>query len=149
MSLLQSEAHGPGFKVYQLTETHDSHTLCFQFTVMESSVFAWVGTPGSGVDEGITTATGRLDGLAVAMPTRFDKTATSTSLLPTFADDVSERIARRLATKLGIQVFISFNVPTTNEELALIAERRLAVLINETLAKAVSNQPEDEPIPVR
>ncbi|KAJ3163324.1 hypothetical protein HDU88_006423 [Geranomyces variabilis] len=133
-------------QVYQATETHDGIILHFQLTRMQDSLFAWVGTPSSTTGPSLdptsaspssSAPTGRLLGLSVAMPTKYDRAAVSTILLPaSSADDPNEKIARRLATKHGIQVFVALDLAGAGqEELILrLAERRLGVLVKEMLA---------------
>ncbi|TPX61189.1 hypothetical protein PhCBS80983_g01272 [Powellomyces hirtus] len=136
-------------QVFQATETHDVHTLHFQITRMQDSLFAWVGEsspssqqshddiPDPSSSSNQSAPTGKLDGLSVAMPTRYDRSAVSTVLLPQSADDPNERIAKRLATKHGIQVFVAMEVNSTGGESDVVlrlAERRLAALIKDVLA---------------
>ncbi|KAJ3170828.1 hypothetical protein HDU87_008713 [Geranomyces variabilis] len=132
-------------QVFQATETHDGITLHFQLTRMEDSLFAWVGTPSSTTGPSLdptsaspssSAPTGRLLGLSVAMPTKYDRAAVSTILLPaSSADDPNEKLARRLATKHGIQVFVALDLAGAGEgELVLrLAERRLAAFVKEML----------------
>ncbi|KAJ3149157.1 hypothetical protein HDU89_003872 [Geranomyces variabilis] len=135
-------------QVYQATETHDGIILHFQLTRMQDSLFAWVGTPSSTTGPSLdptsaspspssSAPTGRLLGLSVAMPTKYDRAAVSTILLPaSSADDPNEKIAKRLATKHGIQVFVALDLVGAGEgELILrLAERRLGALVKEMLA---------------
>ncbi|KAJ3299623.1 hypothetical protein HK104_008216 [Borealophlyctis nickersoniae] len=63
-----------------------------------------------------------------------DSIATGSTLFGSNPDDLSERLAKRLATKLKIQVFVSFNVPSDNEDLVAFAERRLAQCVRDALS---------------
>ncbi|KAJ3017594.1 hypothetical protein HKX48_003459 [Thoreauomyces humboldtii] len=136
-------------RVYQSTEVHDSHTLHFQIMHLQDSLFAWAGADSSSpsnpsqqhhqphqdadAPRSLAPPTGNLTGLAVAMPTRYESAAISTVLLPVAADDPNERIAKRLATKHAMQVFVALDLPLANVEVLRIAERRLAVLTKEVL----------------
>ncbi|KAI9105440.1 hypothetical protein DFS34DRAFT_9750 [Phlyctochytrium arcticum] len=119
------------FKVYQISEEHDSHVLNIQVVMMDRSLFAWLGV--SSADPNNATPMGSLSGLALAMPTPYDKVAAVTPLYPTSVDDISEKMAKRLATRYNMQVFLSFNFPAATERQLLAAEKQLAQHIKSVL----------------
>ncbi|KAI9011426.1 hypothetical protein BC832DRAFT_345892 [Gaertneriomyces semiglobifer] len=120
-------------KVYQTTEVHEETPLYFQITVMSSSVLVWVGSSKPESHQASSSeVTGRLGGLSMAIPTKYDKTATSTQLIPT-ASDTCERLAKRLASKHNMQFFVSMDIPSNDEGLVRVVEGRTAGLIKEAL----------------
>ncbi|KAJ3032434.1 proteasome (prosome, macropain) assembly chaperone 4 [Rhizophlyctis rosea] len=119
------------FPVHEHTEEYFENTVYFQLITLADSIFAWVGTAPSTDNPRLA---GRLDSLAVAMPTKYDTVAPGTSLLGGGADDFSERLAKRLATKLKRQIFVSLNLTKDNDELVAFAEKRLAQLVREIAA---------------
>nr|XP_012295706.1 proteasome assembly chaperone 4 isoform X1 [Aotus nancymaae] len=85
----------------------------FHVMRLTDSLFLWVG------------ATPHLRNLAVAMCSRYDSIPVSTSLLGDTSDTTSTGLAQRLARKTNKQVFVSYNLQTTDSNFALLVENRI------------------------
>ncbi|KAG8463070.1 hypothetical protein KFE25_001843 [Diacronema lutheri] len=87
---------------------------------MAESYYAWAGDQG-----------GRMDGLAVAIQTRFEQMPSSRELLDTARDNGAARgMATRLAKRLRAPVFLSVSVEPLDDEIALFVERELLSLLS-------------------
>ncbi|KAI8616313.1 hypothetical protein BC830DRAFT_1167914 [Chytriomyces sp. MP71] len=105
-----------------------------QLVKMGASVLAWVGATSSGADPEPLTPTGRLDSLAFAATTRFDNgAAIGSSLLGKGVDDCSEMMAKRIAAKTKMNVFVSCNLPTESPDLVVFAEQKLMQMVKQVV----------------
>ncbi|KAL1923718.1 uncharacterized protein VTP21DRAFT_8698 [Calcarisporiella thermophila] len=115
----------PSFKVHQKSVPFmNDATVHLQITSSKDSVFAWVGTDG------------RLQNLAASVPSKFgSNVAPATTLLGSDVDEMSQLLARRLATKYNRQFFVSFNISSVNSDntLTLFAEKALIEMLKEVL----------------
>ncbi|KAI9355989.1 hypothetical protein DFJ73DRAFT_824177 [Zopfochytrium polystomum] len=113
----------------------DQNAIAWCIVVADSSAFAWVGAvdPASSADS-LAAPSGRLDNLALAIPTPYDRAALTTSLLSKdFTDDSYVAMSRRLATKFAMPVYVSCDIPSANSDLLLFAERQLMLALKDAL----------------
>jgi len=96
--------------------------VCFQIVMMKDSCMVWVGTAQA--------AMGHLD---LAMSTHMDSVPTHTTLLGDGGDGVGASLSKMLAMKTGLQVFVSWNLPGTQQLLESAVKKRLV----EELSKLV------------
>eukprot|EP00048_Salpingoeca_helianthica_P010450 m.150401 g.150401 ORF g.150401 m.150401 type:complete len:121 (+) comp15082_c1_seq2:72-434(+) len=80
---------------------------------MQNSLWVWMG------------AEGRLDALAMAMPSRFESTPIGTALVGEISDPTSKSIAQRLAKKTGCQCFVSCNFDSSDPLIAAAMEKKV------------------------
>ncbi|XP_043575408.1 proteasome assembly chaperone 4 isoform X1 [Chiloscyllium plagiosum] len=99
--------------VHNFSEKLSEQMVHFHVLRMKDSFFLWVGS------------TPTLSNLAVAMCTKFDPMPVSTLILGDSSDTTPNSVAQRLAKKTGKQVFISYNLPSTNTSLSLQVENRI------------------------
>ncbi|XP_048404016.1 proteasome assembly chaperone 4 [Stegostoma tigrinum] len=99
--------------VHNFSEKLSELTVHFHVLRMKDSFFLWVGSSPI------------LSNLAVAMCTKFDPMPVSTLMLGDSSDTTPNSVAQRLAKKTGKQVFISYNLPSTNASLSLQVENRI------------------------
>ncbi|XP_052584541.1 proteasome assembly chaperone 4 isoform X1 [Peromyscus eremicus] len=85
----------------------------FHVMRLTDSLFLWVG------------ATPQLRNLAVAMCSRYDPIPVCTSLFGDTSDTTSSGLAQRLARKTSKQVFVSYNLPNTDNNFTLLVENRI------------------------
>ncbi|OBS73901.1 proteasome assembly chaperone 4 isoform X1 [Peromyscus maniculatus bairdii] len=85
----------------------------FHVMRLTDSLFLWVG------------ATPHLRNLAVAMCSRYDPIPVCTSLFGDTSDTTSSGLAQRLARKTSKQVFVSYNLPNTDNNFTLLVENRI------------------------
>jgi len=85
----------------------------FQCVGLKDSFILWIGTrPAS------------MTNLAMAIPTRFDKTPLSVGCLAdSESDNISHSLAQKLAKRSGKQVFVSYNLPADYQLLSLVQQR--------------------------
>ncbi|XP_041040676.1 proteasome assembly chaperone 4 [Carcharodon carcharias] len=99
--------------VHNFSEKLSEQTVHFHLLSMKDSFFLWVGSAPN------------LSNLAVAMCTKFDPMPVSTLVLGDASDTTPNSVAQRLAKKTGKQVFISYNLPSSNTGLSLQVENRI------------------------
>ncbi|XP_078395670.1 proteasome assembly chaperone 4 [Cetorhinus maximus] len=99
--------------VHNFSEKLSEQTVHFHVLRMKDSFFLWVGSAPN------------LSNLAVAMCTKFDSMPVSTLILGDASDTTPNSVAQRLAKKTGKQVFISYNLPSSNASLSLQVENRI------------------------
>ncbi|XP_049621048.1 proteasome assembly chaperone 4 [Suncus etruscus] len=85
----------------------------FHVMRLTGSLFLWVG------------AAPQLRNLAVAVCSRYDSIPVATSLFGDASDTASASLAQRLARKTSKQVFVSYNLPNTDSNFALLVEGRI------------------------
>ncbi|CAL8346485.1 unnamed protein product [Gadus morhua 'NCC'] len=89
---------------------------------MNGGFFLWVG------------ASPTLSNLAVSMISKFDSVPLSMLLMGDKSETAPNALAQRLAKKTNKQVFVSYNLPMVNTNLALQVEDRIK--------KEMGNHPE-------
>ncbi|XP_072366093.1 proteasome assembly chaperone 4 [Scyliorhinus torazame] len=113
MAAAEPGAAPRSLSVHNFSEKLAEQTVHFHLLSMKESFFLWVGSAPT------------LSNLAVAMCTRFDPMPVSTLVLGDASDTTPNSVAQRLAKKTGKQVFISYNLPSTNTNLSLQVENRI------------------------
>ncbi|XP_073487078.1 proteasome assembly chaperone 4 [Aquarana catesbeiana] len=85
----------------------------FHVMSLQDCFLVWVGFSPS------------LRNLAMAMCSRYDTVPLSTLILGDKSDPTSSSFAQRLAMKTKKQVFVSISIPTTDNQLLLLIEKRI------------------------
>ncbi|KAI8809424.1 hypothetical protein BJ742DRAFT_771239 [Cladochytrium replicatum] len=96
-----------------------------QVIELDNSYFVWVGA----CPPNESGPTGKLENLAVAMPTKYAPTATGTTLLAKGVDTDAELIAKRLSTKLKKMIYLSLDVGS--QDLLVLAQRKVGDVLKE------------------
>ncbi|EGF76684.1 hypothetical protein BATDEDRAFT_92473 [Batrachochytrium dendrobatidis JAM81] len=133
-------------QVHQCCEQLNSELppVAYQIITMTDSLFIWVGQGDDAVNstshsqdqQQSAVETGRLEQLAVAM-LHGSQTISSTLLCPTL-EGHSENIAKRLASRFKMQVFMSMGLGIMYEQTLPLIERRLHVLLREAIDSSAS-----------
>lgn len=94
----------PSFEVHNFTTSmsQDEGLVCIQVLKMENSLFVWIGS------QGVPT----FQDLSVAMNTSYDRLPLISKLMGGQCDSVSSNLSSKLSKKLGITVYVSFNLPS-------------------------------------
>ncbi|XP_032870607.1 proteasome assembly chaperone 4 [Amblyraja radiata] len=108
-------AAGGMLSVHGFSEQLCGVSVHFHLLTMSGSFLLWVGA----------APTPSLSNLAVAMCTRLDPTPVSSLILGDASEITPTSIAQRLAKKTGKQVFVSYNLPSSNTSLSLEVENRI------------------------
>ncbi|CAL8270692.1 proteasome assembly chaperone 4 [Gadus morhua] len=108
--------------VYNFCEKISEQTIHFHVMKMNGGFFLWVG------------ASPTLSNLAVSMISKFDSVPLSMLLMGDKSETAPNALAQRLAKKTNKQVFVSYNLPMVNTNLALQVEDRIK--------KEMGNHPE-------
>lgn len=90
-----------GIKTHQFKALILDTTFFFQLTNFGKTIYLWIGT-----------AEGEMNDLTLAAVTPYDKKGipTTTKIIGSTGDNLSESFASKLTKKLGKPVYISFNV---------------------------------------
>ncbi|XP_077993716.1 proteasome assembly chaperone 4-like [Glandiceps talaboti] len=107
-------ASTPGVQVYNFSDNLLQQLVHFHVVKLLDSFFLWVGTD-----------TLSFSSLAVAMTTKMDSVPASSSLLGEVSDTPSISLAQKLSKKTKKQIFVSYNLPTTQMMLPLVEQRIL------------------------
>ncbi|KAJ8279890.1 hypothetical protein COCON_G00069560 [Conger conger] len=99
--------------VHDFSEKILEQVVHFHVMKMKGGFFLWVG------------ANPHLSNLAVAMSSKYDSTPLSTLVLGDASDTTANSLSQRLAKKTKKQVFVSYNLPTTEANLTLLVENRI------------------------
>lgn len=91
-------------------------SVCFQVLKMNNQLVIWVGLESEPV----------FKELALAMTTTYQKSPTSTKLMGDVSSVTSCTLASRISQRCNKPVFVSFNIPDSNEDLFMKIEERLA-----------------------
>ncbi|CAL8394533.1 unnamed protein product [Boreogadus saida] len=108
--------------VYNFCEKISEQTIHFHVMKMNGGFFLWVG------------ASPTMSNLAVSMISKFDSVPLSMLLMGDKSETAPNALAQRLAKKTNKQVFVSYNLPMVNTNLALQVEDRIK--------KEMGNHPE-------
>uniref|UniRef100_R4FN57 Proteasome assembly chaperone 4 n=2 Tax=Rhodnius TaxID=13248 RepID=R4FN57_RHOPR len=88
------------FKTHEFAGTVFDTQVNFKVLKMDNSIFIWIGLFSKEI----------FGDLCLAMSTRFQSTPISTQFFGEFTDIVSPTLAKKLAKRLGKQVFLSCNI---------------------------------------
>lgn len=83
---------------------------------MKDSFLIWIGESAP-----------KLQQLAVAMQVRVDKMPVSSVLMGDPLETTSSSLAQKFAKKTQKQVFVSYNLPTSDPQLLLLVEKRALI----------------------
>ncbi|KAG7488345.1 hypothetical protein MATL_G00034060 [Megalops atlanticus] len=106
-------AAGDAISVHDFSEKILEQVIHFHVMKMKGGFFLWVG------------ASPHLSNLAVAMSSKYDSMPLSTLVLGDPSDTAPNSLAQRLAKKTKKQVFVSYNLPSTEANLTLLVENRI------------------------
>mmetsp|Transcript_9547 Transcript_9547/g.27463 ORF Transcript_9547/g.27463 Transcript_9547/m.27463 type:complete len:143 (+) Transcript_9547:9-437(+) len=99
--------------------------VCIQCIAMDQSYIFWIGT-----------ASGTFDNLDISMISSLDSIPISSVLLGSSSDNTGSTLSKRLAMKLGSQIYVSYNLPSNHQMLQDEVEKMLfKEVIPEILAK--------------
>ncbi|KAJ8276855.1 hypothetical protein GJAV_G00068660 [Gymnothorax javanicus] len=99
--------------IHDFSEKILEQVVHFHVMKMKGGFFLWVGTSP------------HLSNLAVAMSSKYDSMPLSTLVLGDPSDTTPNSLSQRLAKKTKKQVFVSYNLPTTEANLTLLVEERI------------------------
>eukprot|EP00933_Yihiella_yeosuensis_P043012 TRINITY_DN37708_c0_g1_i1.p1 TRINITY_DN37708_c0_g1~~TRINITY_DN37708_c0_g1_i1.p1 ORF type:complete len:149 (+),score=27.00 TRINITY_DN37708_c0_g1_i1:68-514(+) len=92
-------------------------------TLLEGSIFLYIGGPKLGFDD-----------LQVAVPTPYDPLPSVASLRGEL-DGPSTNLAQKLSKRLGMMVYISFNLPEAEPEMLLLVQKECNDILDELLGR--------------
>ncbi|GBB93473.1 hypothetical protein RclHR1_02180015 [Rhizophagus clarus] len=119
-----SEVTTPRFQVHTYSHLFLSQQIYFQLTILQDSVFIWIGSEGNEI----------LGNLAIAMPSLLRNNGTSsssgTTVLANDVDETSKQLGQKLATKFNKQFIVSINLPPSTDQMMLsFAEKKVLAII--------------------
>ncbi|RGB37877.1 hypothetical protein C1646_756407 [Rhizophagus diaphanus] len=120
-----SEATTPRFQVHTFSHLFLSQQIHFQLTILQDSVFIWIGSEGNEI----------LGNLAIAMPSPLrnnssTSSSSGTTVLSNDVDETSKQLGQRLATKFNKQFFVSINLPPSTDQMMLsFVEKKVLAII--------------------
>ena len=109
---LSSEGSHFGIQEYRFQRLVLEVSVCIQCLAMNRSFFFWVGT-----------AAGSFENLDLAMAVSGESLPISSVLLGSSSDTIGAALSQRLAMKLGAQVYVSYNLPSSHASLLEETER--------------------------
>ncbi|MBN3309175.1 PSMG4 protein, partial [Amia calva] len=107
------QAEEDGISIHNFSEKILEQNVHFHVMKMKDGFFLWIG------------ANAHLSNLAVAMCSKYDSVPLSTLVLGDASDTTPNSLAQRLTKKTKKQVFVSYNLPTTEANLTLLVENRI------------------------
>ena len=113
MSAPESGVALDAIKVHNFSENILNQDIHFHVMKLNGEFFLWVG------------ASPVLSNLAVSMNSKYDSMPLSSLLLGEPSDTSSNSLAQRLAKKTKKQVFVSYSIPGTDAQLAILVEKRI------------------------
>ncbi|RIA94480.1 hypothetical protein C1645_817974 [Glomus cerebriforme] len=121
-----SEVTTPRFQVYTYSHLFLSQQIHFQLTILQDSMFIWIGSEGNEI----------LGNLAIAMPSPLRNNSstpsTGTTVLTNDVDEASKQLGQRLATKFNKQFFVSINLPSSTDQMMLsFVEKKVLAIVKE------------------
>uniref|UniRef100_A0A1D1Y1Z8 Proteasome assembly chaperone 4 n=1 Tax=Anthurium amnicola TaxID=1678845 RepID=A0A1D1Y1Z8_9ARAE len=121
-----TEAATPRFEVHTYSHLFLSQQIHFQLTILQDSVFIWVGSEGNEI----------LGNLAIAMPSPLRNNSptpsSGTTVLANDVDETSKQLGQRLATKFNKQFIVSINLPPSTDQMVLsFAEKKVLAIVKE------------------
>mmetsp|Transcript_87593 Transcript_87593/g.203739 ORF Transcript_87593/g.203739 Transcript_87593/m.203739 type:complete len:204 (+) Transcript_87593:99-710(+) len=115
-------------RVFNYSSAHPSQTVLFHVTLLEGSLFLWVGGPQLGLDD-----------FQVATPTKFDPMPCVATLRGE-VDGPGGSLAQKLSRRFGMLVFLSFNLENAEPELMLFIQREATRFLSEVLGNETRNR---------
>jgi hypothetical protein len=109
---LSSEGSHFGIREFRFQRLVLDVSVCIQCLAMNRSFFFWVGTAG-----------GSFENLDLAMAISAESLPVSSVLLGNSSDTIGAALSQRLSMKLGTQVFVSYNLPSSHSSLLAETER--------------------------
>ncbi|KAJ3196890.1 hypothetical protein HDU67_003909 [Dinochytrium kinnereticum] len=123
-------------QIHQHAEEILGKQVYFHLMLMQKSIFVWVGISTSTAGQAKSPSIGALKGLNLAVPTKFERMASVTNLIPQGLNDPSEQISQHLATKFKRPIFLSCDLqvdPLEDIDIIIAAERALFKFIDSQL----------------
>lgn len=108
-------------RVHSFSARHFQKTVLFHVTVLDGSLFLWIGDGALGLDD-----------LQVAVPTPYDFLP-SVAALRGDSDGPGSSLAQKLSKMFGRLVFLSYNLDGGESELLLFAQKELTAFLKATL----------------
>ncbi|CDH51920.1 hypothetical protein RO3G_04605 [Lichtheimia corymbifera JMRC:FSU:9682] len=109
----------PRFLIHQTTQMYLGEPIHFQAVQMNKSVFVWAGKQQANMKD-----------LSIAMPAFGSQTNPAvTTVLGQDISEQSRNIGRRLASKYGMQFFVSLDIGSQDEMLIAFTEKKLSEFI--------------------
>jgi len=102
-------------EIHQFSGQVLDRQVCYQVLKMEESLVIWIGMANDPT----------FRELSVAMKTEYDNSPTAVKLIGDVCSLISSTMAVHLSKRCQKQVFISFNIPETNQEMIKKIEERL------------------------
>ncbi|XP_073673267.1 proteasome assembly chaperone 4-like [Garra rufa] len=99
--------------VHDFSEKILEHVVHFHVMKLSGGFFLWIGSNPV------------LSNLALAVNSKLDSMPLSTLVLGDTSDTTPSSLAQRLTKKTKKQVFVSYNLPMTDSNLALLVENRI------------------------
>ncbi|XP_026146213.1 proteasome assembly chaperone 4-like [Carassius auratus] len=100
--------------VHDFSEKIMEQLVHFHVMKFSGGFFLWIGSNSP-----------LLSNLALALDTKYDSMPLSALLLGDTSDTTPSSLAQRLTKKTKKQVFVSYSLPTTDSNLALLVENRI------------------------
>ncbi|XP_067086538.1 proteasome assembly chaperone 4 [Osmerus mordax] len=113
MSSAENGACGDAITVHNFSEKISEQAVHFHVMKLNGGFFLWVGSSPV------------LSNLAVSINSKYDSMPLSSLVLGDASDMTPNSLAQRLAKKTKKQVFVSYNLPTTNSNLSILVENRI------------------------
>ncbi|XP_056096486.1 proteasome assembly chaperone 4 [Rhinichthys klamathensis goyatoka] len=108
-----TQASVQGISVHDFSEKILEQLVNFHVMKLSGGFFLWIGSGPV------------LSNLAVSIGSKYDSSPLSTLVLGDTSDTTPISLAQRLTKKTKKQVFVSYNLPMTNSNLALLVEDRI------------------------
>ncbi|XP_067274862.1 proteasome assembly chaperone 4 [Pseudorasbora parva] len=108
-----AQASVDSISVHDFSEKILEQQVHFHVMRLSGGFFLWVGSRSA------------LSNLAVSIASKHDAMPLSTLVLGDTSDTTPSSLAQRLTKKTKKQVFVSYNLPMTNSNLALLVEDRI------------------------
>jgi hypothetical protein len=109
---LSSEGTHFGIQEFRFQRIIQDVWINIQCIAMNRSFFIWIGTAG-----------GSFENLDLAMMTSTDSLPISSVLLGNSSDTTGAALSQRLSMKLGTQVYVSYNLPSSQSMMLEEVER--------------------------
>ncbi|XP_006634627.1 proteasome assembly chaperone 4 [Lepisosteus oculatus] len=113
MESASSSANEGTISVHNFSEKILEQVVHFHVMKMKDGFFLWIG------------ASSVLSNLAVAMCSKYDSVPLATLVFGDSSDTSPSSLAQRLTKKTKKQVFVSYNLPSTEANLTLLVENRV------------------------